>query len=67
MMVGVEHAFNAASFECDIFIVLASYIHATIVKLHMCINIIIIKPHKQKTILRKYVVYASHTNAASFE
>ena len=67
MMVGVG---GAASFECDIFLFFlfsSRFSYAMALKLWVCITFIIMKQHKQKTILQKYVVYASHVLAASFE
>jgi hypothetical protein len=67
MIVGVG---SAASFECDIFFVFlfsSRFAYSMAVASHICITLIIIKPHKQKTILRTYVVYASRPYAASFE
>ena len=61
---------SAASFECDIFFVFlfpSKFAYSMAVASHICITLIIIKPRKQKTILRTYVVYVSRPNAASFE
>ena len=67
MIVGVG---SAASFECDIFLFFlfsSRLAYAMAVAPHICITLIIIKPHKEKTIRRTYVVYASRPKAASFE
>ena len=63
MMVGVD---DGTSFECDIFFFLDSHANAMVKKNYIFVCLIIIKPHKQTTILREYVVYESRTNGASF-
>ena len=65
MIVGVG---SPASFECDIFFVFlfpSKFAYSMAVAPHICITLIIIKPHKQKPY--SDVVYASRPNAASFE